>query len=420
MICQVGAISSSFICYFHGRSRLTFVTLKIETVKNNILIIALLAVASGISAQVNAVKYSLKYNPETCLFDCYLNVEEGKTKMLRHRAQFNAQVTIVAPDGSYVAVRESYMPLKDNQEYRSDASIDWIETSLVDAPEAAKDLSFHSFTPTLAPTAFYNDLEAGAEVKLFSVVVDPMVDCASDVRLFDNTRDPNSSQPGMQGGDFTNGFTMGGLNQLYKGTGTLELPTGPAIENFQVTYGKSLAVDFDVNEEGLSQCQKGTKVEWYGPNGLISTGTKAPKLSRADARSGEYTVRVVDALGCATEKTISLGSSAAGIGQELVGGAEGSSVTSTADIYESSSAIYPNPANGFTNISITAQAGVKVTANLCDIEGRVVQSNIVNEVLSGNGTEAKVNLGAVSPGVYTIVIYNDGIQAASHKLLVIE
>lgn len=406
--------------YFLSRSRLTFVTLKIEKVKKNILIIALLAVASGLSAQVSAVKYALKYNPETCLFDCYLAVDSGKTKMLRHRAQFNSQVTIVAPNGSHVVVQESYMPLKDNQEYRSEASIDWIETSLIDAPAVAADLSFHSFTPSLAPTAFYNDLKAGEEVRLFSIKVDPMVDCAADVRLFDNATDPNSSKDGMEGGDFRNGFTMGGLQQLYAGNAAAVLPTSPAIENLQVTYRKGVNVAFDVVEGSQSECQKGIQIEWYGPNGLIGKGPTAPELSHADARSGDYRVRVVDALGCIAEETIMLGASTGVNSHELAGGQESSVTTSTWDINDSSSAIYPNPANGFTTISVAAAAGVKVTANLCDIDGRIIQNNIVNEVLSGSGIEARVNLGTVAPGMYTVIVYNDGIQAASHKLLVIE
>ena len=419
MICQVGAISSSFIVTILGKSRLTFESIKKKKVKKNIITTALLAVTLGLSAQVSAVKYSLKYNAETCLFDCYLDIDAGKTKMLRHRAQFNSQVTIVAPNGSYVAVQESHMPLKDNQEYRSEASIDWIETSLIDGPAVASDLSFHSFTPTLAPTAFYNDLKAGDQVKLFSVKVDPMVDCASDVRLFENGVDPTSAAAGMEGGDFRNGFTMGGVHQIYAGNGTVVSPTAPVIENFQVTAGKSVNVTFDVNESAASKCQKGTSIEWYGPNGLMATGATPPAMTRAGARAGKYSVRVVDGLGCATERTIQLGTSTVGDGHQSIDG-HGSVSTATVEAVESRSAIYPNPANGFTTISIEAAAGVKVSANLCDIDGRVIQNNIVNEVLTTSGIEAKVDLGAIAPGMYTVVVYNDGRQAASHKLLVIE
>ena len=40
-----------------------------------------------------------------------------------------------------------------------------------------------SISPVLAPTAFYNELEQGDEVKLFSIKVNPIVNCAEGVRL---------------------------------------------------------------------------------------------------------------------------------------------------------------------------------------------------------------------------------------------
>jgi hypothetical protein len=41
--------------------------------------------------------------------------------------------------------------------------------------------------------------------------------CANNIRLYINGLDPNSEAPGMGGGDFNNGFTMGSANQIYQG-----------------------------------------------------------------------------------------------------------------------------------------------------------------------------------------------------------
>lgn len=40
--------------------------------------------------------------------------------------------------------------------------------------------------------------------------MDTIVGCASNIRLFENDSDPDSSAPGMQGSDYSNGFTVGG------------------------------------------------------------------------------------------------------------------------------------------------------------------------------------------------------------------
>jgi hypothetical protein len=82
---------------------------------------------------------------------------------------------------------------------------------------AAPQSDFHSITPTLSPAAFYNNLTAGDSIRLFSLSISPVTNCGSGIYIYRNGIDPGSSAPGMGGGDFNNGFTMGSANQLYTG-----------------------------------------------------------------------------------------------------------------------------------------------------------------------------------------------------------
>ena len=109
--------------------------LKTKDVKKNILLCALFFLITQIGyTQIQSVDYSLRYNSETCLFDCYLIVNEGNTKTTVSRAQFNSQVTIVVPVTSNVFVEESFMPLKDNQTLRSAEPVSWEITNELEQP----------------------------------------------------------------------------------------------------------------------------------------------------------------------------------------------------------------------------------------------------------------------------------------------
>jgi hypothetical protein len=75
---------------------------------------------------------------------------------------------------------------------------------------------YFSITPSLSPTSRYDDLKVGDEIKLFSISTQKTY-CNGEVRLFDNETDPKPTDPGMAGGDFSNGFTIGGIQNVYEG-----------------------------------------------------------------------------------------------------------------------------------------------------------------------------------------------------------
>jgi len=171
-----------------------------------------------IFCQVNGIKYQLKFNKKTNEADVYLIVQEGKATDLKHRVQFNAQISIVMPKGVSPLITKSYMPLNDNQKYNGTVPCEWKIKSSVLSPEITPNVDYYSIIPILDPSSFYNNLKKGDKVKLFSIAVDKDdLTKSSQIRLFINEKDPSSDSIGMQGSDFTQSFTLGSLTSIYKG-----------------------------------------------------------------------------------------------------------------------------------------------------------------------------------------------------------
>lgn len=173
--------------------------------------------STQVAAQVTAVEYSMVYNEHTELYDCYLYVTKGSTKTIIDRLQFNAQFSIVIPTGTEVVLASYHMPLIDNQFYKSTSPQEWGVTSRVSSPESAPLHDFYGITPKLAPASFYNDLFEGDYVHLFSLQLTNKGTVVRDAVLFESKKHPSGNGEGMRGGDFSNGFTIGSLTQIYKG-----------------------------------------------------------------------------------------------------------------------------------------------------------------------------------------------------------
>ena len=186
--------------------------------RNNFLSIVLtcLFLPMFISAQVSSVKYLMKYNPMTSYQDCYIVIEAGSATTPIQRAQFNSQYSLVVPTGSEIEVVEVYMPLQNNQNYQGTTPLNWVIASTVNSPPITPNKDYYAIATTLSPTSFYNNLATGDSVKLFSIKTSPIF-CNNEVRIFNNLTDPKSTDPGMNGGVFDNGFTIGGVQQVYSG-----------------------------------------------------------------------------------------------------------------------------------------------------------------------------------------------------------
>ncbi len=184
-----------------------------------LILIILMPLAFQCSGQIQSVKYALAFNDNTQLYDCYLVVSEGSTSKIHERIQFNSQFSIVVPSRKKLGLVKTYMPiiLNDNTPQK------WVVSSKVLSPEVTPENDYYVITPMLAPTSLYEELKDGDVVKLFSIKVIGGHELLEGVRLYDNDSDPKYTDNGMEGADFSNGFTMGGTRQLYSGNMVLEV-----------------------------------------------------------------------------------------------------------------------------------------------------------------------------------------------------
>ncbi|MBK6783596.1 MAG: hypothetical protein IPG79_07440 [Saprospiraceae bacterium] len=94
-----------------------------------LLVIPVLSVA-----QINNVSYRLSFNPQTNLYDCYLQVNEGLAIHAKDRVQLNAQLTILVPTGSKIEIVQNHMPLQNNQDFSGSLPMEWNKSNVVRKP----------------------------------------------------------------------------------------------------------------------------------------------------------------------------------------------------------------------------------------------------------------------------------------------
>jgi hypothetical protein len=183
----------------------------------NLLFIFFCCFASLSYCQVSSVDYLMKYNCETNQYDVSIIILEGSASSIPHRVQLNSQISIVAPTGESIVIMNKYMPLQSNQQYTGSAPLDWILSNPIFAPAEQPENDFYSVFPKLSPASFYNDIEEGDVIMLFSFTAGTTGQYDEGVRFYKNGIDPGDADPGMAGGDFSNGFTIGSPVNIYNG-----------------------------------------------------------------------------------------------------------------------------------------------------------------------------------------------------------
>lgn len=387
--------------------------LKTKDVKKSILLCALFFLITQFGfSQIQSVDYSLRYNSETCLFDCYLIVNEGKTKTTVSRAQFNSQVTIVVPVTSNVFVEESFMPLKDNQTFRSAEPVSWEITNELEQPADLENSRLVSISPILAPTAFYNETNQGDEIKLFSLKVNPIVNCAEGVRLYINNEDPNSSGEGMMGADFSNGFTIGGVEQKYNGNSKSEFPSSPRF--VYVNTKNKFGINFNAKNEIGSLCQTSLSYEFHGPKGVIGDLDAYYSLVSSQRDQGEYRVVATDNLGCSAEhKFFPFGKKSEG----EIAVVRDDETGTLSEAFKSS--IFPNPTQDIINLTVSGRNGSQLNADIFNLDGKLVKSSVANLKLIGSEQTVKIPTG-LAPGIYNMSLTIDNDEVINHKVIIIK
>jgi len=261
----------------------------------------LLLLCGSLSAQVTSVDYQLKYDTTECQYDAYIIINAGSATTIPQRIQFNAQYSIIVPTGTALTVTESYMPLQSNSTYTGVTPLTWSKGTPIIAPASQPESDFHSITPDLGITSHYNDLAAGDTVKIFSISVDTVFDCALGIRIYENGVDPDSDAAGMGMADFSNGFTLGSINQIYSANSTQNYPPQPLIVS--ISNACSDGVEIDLTAE-TSTCQGPMTYSWTGPDSYTSTTEDVDITPALPANNGIYEVVITDAFGCKDSITI--------------------------------------------------------------------------------------------------------------------
>jgi hypothetical protein len=365
----------------------------------------------NVNAQIEKVALGLKFNTSTKLFDCYLKAERGQAIEARQRIQFNSQISIVTPAGSALRIEELYMPLEDNKDYNGTKPMEW---KVSNSASGLEDSDIFSIVPSIAPSSFYNNILEGEEVKLFSVSISPLPVCGQGVRLFENGVDPASNARNMSGGDFSNGFTIGGAEQKYTSNFITSNPLLPTGDMSATTEG---FVNDNINLNA-GTWKNASSFSWEGPNGFKSN-EKNPVISKASVKNaGKYTLTVTNDFGCTTTMSTMVKVNAV---QDLMKDENTTSVINSKIGQEQvvvSSKIYPNPATNFINLTIQANKGAQVSASIFGVDGKIVMTNVVNQKMDANQLDKNIPL-KLNSGIYNIKVTIDGVDT-EHRFICIE
>ncbi len=351
------------------------------SIKSILLALFLFLLITPIDGQVTGAKYKIEFNESTTLYDCKLVIIDGSTSTVFHRIQFNAQYTIVVPTGCTFEIAELHMPLVDNQNHTSTTPMKWTIGSIITSPISQSESDFYSITPSLAPTALYNDLQQGDEVTLFSLRVLGDEICDRNIRPFNIETDPSSADDGMAGGDFRNGFTIGGINQIYAGNEMPSTAMKADIADINICSGECTMLSPDI------QCMS------YPFTYLWSTGENTKEIEICPTENETYTLTVTDGNGESSvlQNTIT-----------IMNETDGCTLTSSKDLVLSAN-IYPNPTASILHIEASKSID---RVMLYDMTGKL----IIDYPSSGN-TEAVLDISNIKMGLYSIQIVSGETNA---------
>ncbi|MFZ1705263.1 MAG: hypothetical protein WAT79_13025, partial [Saprospiraceae bacterium] len=343
----------------------------------------LLSLSFKASAQLDSIKLVMVYDTTTCLYNVCFKVVGGSAVSITHRTQANAQVSLVIKATDSMEVVQRFFPLEANQFFTGTNPNNWGIGTQVFTPAAQPESNFYTFVPALSPAHQYNRIYTGDTVKLFSIRVWnkatglPLLDCGETVRFFRNGVDPNSSAPGMLNGDFSNGFTVGSVRQLY--AGNLER-VGPRKPNLQFSRACSGDIELDLMPTTLT-CQLPFTYDWTGPNFYGSNSEDILITPASSANNGTYSVTVTDAMECTSTIDIELERKPnAGVDIDLCG--SGSVLLNASSDNPGTWVAYPmNPAGA----SLSGTIGTSANATFTGVTGDymfIFESTVCNDTVN--------------------------------------
>jgi len=245
-----------------------------------IIFFFILGTLSSISAQVTSVKYLLEYNDATAVYDFKLAIQSGTAITFPQRVQFNSQISVVIPTGSTIALSEFFNPLEDNQNYTGTIPSVWEMGDGVVAPPAQPESDFYNIFPILSPISSYNNLSSGDSITLFSLDIN-VNPCENSVRLFENGVDPSSTEMPDQG-DYSNGFTLGSINQIYDGN----------LESTYVGNWTASLPDYEICELACVELVPAMECAPEDLTYVWSTGETSPTITVCPSENTTYSVEI--------------------------------------------------------------------------------------------------------------------------------
>jgi len=390
--------------------------MKIRTILH---IIGIFMIFQSASAQIKGISYQLKFNEKTNLFDCYLVIKKGQAVSPIERIQFNAQITLIVPTGSDFKITKNHMPMQNNRSYDGYTPMAWNLSNKTVSPQDDVSHDFISIVPQLSPAAYYDNVQEGDEIKLFSASILPVTNCGADVKIFENKVDLNSSARGMDGGDYSNGFTVGGVEQKYTGNEPKIIPSLDVID--QITFKETKTSNVISLEMKPDAAFGPFTYEWTGPNNFFNSYRSVKFNSITPFTPGMYQVEVTDSRGCKQIRSIEpsfknmyLTHQTNDVAADAI-----DPLTLRVNPAVESVQIFPNPAINFFSISITGENGTEVAVDISDMSGRMIRNNIVNSVIRNNKSESNINLQDIAPGIYNVTVDMKG-KVSTHKLIVVK
>lgn len=258
---------------------------------------------SDIGAQVTSVNYQIRYNAQECHWDAYIIVNAGSAITDAQRIQANSQFTIIVPTGDSLIIKQSYAPFEVNVPSGSGTvPAVWYKSTFLSSPAALPGSDFYSIVPTLSPTPRYNTLTGGSVVKIFSFTVENNNKCGQGIRLYQNGSDPTSSDAGMLGLDFRNGFTIGSNQQRYNANSTQLNPPSPIISSINTACTGGIEIDLTAATATL--CPDTLLYAWTGPNSYVGTTQDVSINPATVVNEGTYKVVITNSFGCKDSTTI--------------------------------------------------------------------------------------------------------------------
>ena len=268
------------------------------------LSVALCLIASQYaSAQVSQVRYEVKYNATSCLYEAHAHVVGADLAVPGNTIPFPSQFSVVVPaaisDAAFTVVQSVNPP-----------GVTWVQRNKITAPTADLFHDFHSFTMQGGGTPnAYPVFTVGTDILLFTFSV-PHVGCEDGIRCFINGTDPNSSAMGMKGIDFTQSFktiesgNRDGFERYLSNIGsdvTLPKPSASASNTFSCDGG-TLNL-FSTGTSNICSAHSSVSYSWSGPS--FSSTQQNPAVSPYLV-PGTYTVSVTDYNGCVGTAAVTL------------------------------------------------------------------------------------------------------------------